>query len=271
MAAAAAATVDLVYDDTASDVNHRETFEAIVYPLGEALDPDAVIAVDHDPRDFLQAPTGEPGFRLPDVDLSSKGLWSGLQRDLVSHLVANRSVTIFRNAELKLYSRVGETEDDFLSRCRSAAEDAADAAVAKLRDRFGSRIDSLQDQIRTAASRLDEARSDAAGRQQEEVISGAGDLLGTFLGGRSRSNPLGRVASRRAATQRAQARVDAASGKLEGKEQDLEDLETELAEAIEGIVAEHQGMAETIEEVSIPLEKTDVRIVDMKLVWLPVA
>jgi seryl-tRNA synthetase len=115
------------------------------------------------------------------------------------------------------------------------------------------------------------AESDASSRQQQEMLAGAGDLLGALLGGRRRSNPLGQVASRRSATQRARAKVDAEAERLGDKLQELEDLEDELTDEVNQIVAGHQAMAETVEGVEIPLEKTDIRVVDLKLVWVPVS
>ena len=267
---AVAATVQLLYDDTAASISHREVFEAVVFPLGGLLEESNVITVDHDQRDFRPEPPEASSFRLPGVNLGAKAYWTGLDKDLKDHLVARRPLRILKNPVLKLYSRVGEGEDHFRARCRSTAEDAADAAMAKLKDRFQTRIDGLQDQLRTARARLSSAESNASSQKQEEMLSGAGDLLGAFLGGRKRSNPLGRVASRRAATQRARAKVDTEADRLTSKQQELADLEDELADAIDELVAQHQEMADAVEEVEIPLEKTDIRVVDLKLVWVPV-
>jgi hypothetical protein len=268
---AVAATVQLVYDDTTAGVNHSETFEAVIYPIDGLVDGTELINVDHDDRDFRVEPPDGADFRLPRVDLDAKAFWSGLEQDLKSHLVAHRPAHVFKNPGLKLYSRVGEGEDEFRERCRTASEDAADVEMAKLKDRFQARIDRVQDQIRVSETRMAGAEDDAASRQQEEVLSGAGDLLGALLGGRRRSNPLGRVASRRSATQRARARAQAESERLTDKMQELEELEDELATEVNEIVARSHDLAEAIEEVDVPLEKSDVRVVDLKLVWIPVS
>jgi hypothetical protein len=111
----------------------------------------------------------------------------------------------------------------------------------------------------------------ATARRQAEVLSGAGDLLGAFLRGRSRSNPLSQVASRRAATRKAKARAEAAMQRLSDKERQLEELEDDLGEEIIRITEEWAGVTEELEEVEIPLERADVRVADLKLVWLPVS
>lgn len=267
---AAAATVQLLYDDTRAGVNHTETYEGIIYPLDGVVDVADVFAVDHDDRDFNDAPPEGIGYATVDVKLQNKTFWRGLESDLKNHLVANRQVEIFHNTDLRLYSRVGETESVFRQRCEEAAEAAADKAMAKLADRHKTRIDRVKGQISTADSRVRELEADASAKKQEEVMSGAGDLLGALLGGRRSSNPLGKAASRRAATQKATARAEVAYDKLTAKQVELQELEDELSNEMASIVDEHVAMAGSIETMGIGLEKTDVRVADVKLVWVPV-
>jgi hypothetical protein len=267
---AAAATVQLLYDDTKAGVNHTETYEAVIYPLDETVDPADVTSVDHDQRDFLDELPHTASYVPTGAKLQNKTFWSGLESDIKNYLVAHRSVEVLHNADLGLYSRVGESEDEFLSRCRAAADDAADAEMAKLRDRFETRIERVRDQISSADARVRELEAAVSAKKQEELMSGAGDLLGAFLGGRRSSNPLGKAASRRAATQKAQARADTAAEKLTDKRDDLVELEDELAEAIGEIKDKYDEAAPAVETVEIGLEKTDIRVAALKLVWVPV-
>ena len=266
---AVAVTVQLVYDDTKAEVNHRETYEGILYPVDGVVDSDDLRQVDHDPRDFDDEPPAGATYVLPDVPIHTKTFWRGVESDLKSYLVANRPVKVWANSELGAYSRIGESEDDFIERCRALAEEAADGEVAKLTDRYSKRIDRVKDQLHTLETRVGEAMSDASAKKSEEMVSGAGDILGALLGGRRSSNPLGRAASRRTATRKAEARAEAAASKLGAKEIELQELEDELADEIVDIVDRWTAAAEEVETMEIPLEKTDVRVVETKLVWLP--
>ncbi|HEX6947624.1 MAG TPA: DUF87 domain-containing protein [Acidimicrobiia bacterium] len=268
--AAVAARVGLLYDDTAAGVEHREEYEAVVFPLSGSLEPASIRSVDHDERDFQSEPPSSIAYRLPAVDLAATSFWKGLNGALKDHLVSNRALTVFRNPALKIYSRVGETEEDFVARCKEVAQEAADTALAKLRDKYAARIERVQDQLEAARVRMLTAEQELAASRQGEVLSGVGDLLGTFLGGRKRSNPLSQVASRRAATQKAKARAEAEATKVSGKERELDELEAELAEEITELTREQMELADQIETVSIPLEKTDIEVRDLKLVWVPV-
>ena len=269
-APAAAATVQLLYDETKAGINHRETYEAILFPLDEIVDTGDVRAVDHNERDFLPSPPGEARFAETAAPIHTKTFWKGVATDLENHLVTQRPLEIFANPGLGVYSRVGETEAEFRERCRVASETAADAELAKSRDRYQSRIDRIKDQMANAQTRYQEADAVAAARSEENLLGTAGDLLGAFLGGRSGSTALKKTASRRTAVARAEAKAESEAAKYHTKHAELVDLENELAADVETITSRFDEMAAEVERLQIPLEKSDIRVVEIRLVWVPV-
>ena len=52
LAPAAAVSVQLLYDETRAKINHKETYEAVIFPLDGHIDVEDVASVDHDERDF---------------------------------------------------------------------------------------------------------------------------------------------------------------------------------------------------------------------------
>ena len=271
LAPAAAVTVQLLYDDIRASVNHTETYEAIIFPMDGMIDVEEVRAVDHDARDFVaEAPAGA-SYELGNTKLQNKTFWTSLQADLKNFLVSNRSIEVIKCPPLKLYSRVGEAEEAFVARCREAADDAADIKIAKLRSQFARRIDRLQNQISTADARVREMEVDSSSRTQSEVMSGIGDLLGAVLSGRFGSSTINKAASRRTASRKAKARLETAQEKLDAKQRDLVELEEELEDALVAIADEHDAMADDREVLEIGLEKTDIRVAEARLVWVPVA
>ncbi|MEX0795777.1 MAG: DUF87 domain-containing protein [Acidimicrobiia bacterium] len=266
----AAAVVQLLYDERAAELNHQETYEAVIYPLGRVLDPASVHSVDHDERDFLPTPPGPASFETPEADVGSASFWSGLESDLKNHLVANQSVQIFHNAELGIYSRPGETGDDFVARCESAATGAADAEMAKLKDKYRTKIERVKEQVSKAESRVMELGSQAEAKKQEELMTGVGDLLGGLLGGRKASTTLSKAASRRTATRNAEARAGTAAQALEEKTAALANLEYELEDEFAQITARFQDAVTNVETVEVGLEADDVRIAAVRAVWIPI-
>jgi hypothetical protein len=271
LAPAAAVTVQLLYDETRADVSHNETYEAVIFPLDGLIDVEDVLSVDHDARDFQsEAPAGA-SYQLGNTKLQNKTFWTGLNSDIKNYLAANRSIEIWKCPGLKLYSRVGESEENFRARCEQAADEAADAKVSQLRDRFAKRIDRLQDQLSSADARVTELQVDVSTRTQTEVMSGVGDLLGGLLKGRVGSRTLSRAATRRAASKKAAARLATAQQKADAKRRDLIELERDLENELISIQKEYDALAASIEPLEIGLEKTDIQVAEAKLVWVPVA
>lgn len=267
---AVAATVQLAYDESRADLNHRETYEAVIFPLDGVVDLEDVIVVDHDEADFLAEPGQGATYRLPALPMDTKTFWAGVGSDLRDHLVANRPLEIWANPSLKLYSRVEESEEQFRARCVSEAERAADAEMAKLRGQYQAKVDRVTDEMAAAQTRYHEADAVAAAKSEETLLGTAGDLLGAFLGGRSNSTALNKVARRRTAAAKAEAKAESEAARYHAKHAELQALEGELAAELEEIVERCQGMARDLERLEVGLEEDDVRVVELRLVWIPV-
>ncbi len=165
---------------------------------------------------------------------------------------------------------MGESREEFLRRCEEAAEDAADAEVAKLKERYEAKIKAVQKRLAAAERRVRELETDVAQRRQQEVVAGAGELLSVFLGGRRRSRSLSGAASRRSTTVRTQQRLRSAEDKLADETADLEALEDDLAADLQEITAKWEEVAADVEELEIGLEKTDIAVDEVALCWVPV-
>ncbi len=208
---------------------------------------------------------------LTDAPTDSAGFYRQAEADLKDWLYRNRKVEVFKNEHLKLYSRIGETEEEFVARCEEAAENAADAEVATLRDRYKVKIDRVKDQLAAAERRVRELEVDTQSRRQQELMAGAGDLLSVFLGGKRRSRSLSGAASRRSQTVRTQERLRSAHEELSDKAGDLDDLEDDLARDLMEITDRWNDSAREVQTIEIGLEKTDIAIDELALVWVPTA
>jgi len=78
------------------------------------------------------------------------------------------------------------------------------------------------------------------------------------------------AAGRRSRTAAAGDRLDAAENKLEGLHQQLEDLEAQLSQEVTDIDAKWMATAKNISTMPVSLERTDVKVIQLALVWIPV-
>jgi len=177
-------------------------------------------------------------YILPDAKIKNKTYFSAAKTAIKDHLYREKEITLFHNPSLKLYSRAGESERDFEARCQVTADEMADKDADKLR--------------RTLA----------------------GGLLGGLLGGRSstrsitsgirRSQSKGRMAAK------AEERLKTAENRYEALIDDREELEETLADDLMEIQDEWSEKISDIDSMTVGLEKADISIDDLTLIWIPV-
>ncbi|MEO5632970.1 DUF87 domain-containing protein [Gaiella sp.] len=269
-----AARVSLRYDDTAAGIDETQEFEALYGPLDTGFDLDAETVVDFDDRDFRpDAPAGA-AYVLPEAPIGEATFFRAAARDVQARLVANRALEISRNRALKLTSRPGETEEAFHERCDEAGQVNADEETVKLTKRLEARKERLENALALAQRRVAELDTQTKSRQANELITGAGAVLGALFGGkrsaRSITNAVGSVASKRGQTASSSARKDTAEAKVQQTTDDLAALEQEIIDEVTAIDEKWRAVAEEVEPVAIRLEATDVRVTDVRLVWVPV-
>jgi hypothetical protein len=273
LAPAVVARVRLRYDETKADLVHDTEYECIVPDLAERFDPTAAIAVDYDDRDLRTEPPGAPVYQLTGAPLASAAYFRSAGSALRDHLTRSLTLDLPVNPDLKLYGRPGESVDAFALRCVAAADAAADADTAKLRDKYETKVRALRDRIAAAEDRVDVLEEEAASRRNTELLSAAGSILGGLLGGRSRTSVLGKLGSaagRRGRTRAAGERLDAAENKVARLHDDLAVLEADLADDVAAIDSKWSAAAKAVTTMSISLERSDVEIAELVVAWLPV-
>ena len=91
-------------------------WEAVVFPLDGTPDPEAAISVDYDDRDLRPDPPTGVSYRLPDAKIDTKTYFKTFGTDLKNHLHRTQQVELSVNKALKLFSRIGESAEEFAAR-----------------------------------------------------------------------------------------------------------------------------------------------------------
>lgn len=268
--AALALRVSLRFDERKADLDHRMTWEAVIFPLEATLDPGAAQVVDWDPRDLRDDPPKGAVYALPEAPVGTKGFFRDVASEVRDALYRERTVTLPVNPALKLYGAMGETEAAFAARCEAQAEAGMDEDAAKLRGRFEARIDKQRDKIADAERRIRELETDLSTRRQNELWQGAGAVLNMFLRGRASTRGLSGAISRRGVTSRTKERLESAAERHGERVDELEELEAELVEALEALEEEWAQKARARDVLEVGLEKSDIDVEEVALVWVPV-
>ena len=268
-----AARVNVRFDDSSAGVDESQEFEALYGPLDGGLDLDSETIVDYDDRDFGGAAPEGASYVLTQAPLDKATFFTGAERDIRRRLVATRALELYRNRELKLTSRPGESQEQFAARCDEAAQAEADREATKLKDRLEARRDRLESALELARRRVEELEQGQRSYQANELIAGAGAVLGALLGGRrsvrSIAGSAGSLSTRHGMASRARERKETAEHRAQQASDDLEQLEQEILDEVAELDERWRTTAAEIESVSIRLEATDVQVLETRLVWVP--
>ena len=258
--AAAAVRLTARYDETRAGVDHTVEWEAVLSPLSD--DPGEAIEIDYDERDFRSDAVVGMTFRPPSEPIGSASFWAALGRGFRERLHHEGEVTVYKNGSLKSYSRVGEPEGEFAQRCRSAAEDAADAATARLRDKYEKRLRRLQRDIDRYSAQAESAVAEASAGDFDMMAGAVFDMLS----GRKRSRSVSAGIKTRRAAQR---RIETAEGRVSDRLTEYEALQRDFEDEVSDIVELWDDRSEDIEPITIRLEKNDITLSETALVWIP--
>ena len=273
-----AVRVELLFDDTKAKLKHEAEWEAIITPLSGPVDGDDAIIVDYDDRDLTRKAPKDAVYVLPDAKIKNKTYFRSAQTAIKDHVYRNEELELFFNPSLKLYSRVGEQRDEFERRCQQHADDLVDRDADKLRQVLAKKIDRINASIEKAEDRVREAQFDAESRKKDQrnnqILDIAGGLLGGLLGGRRRTRSIAssirRSQSKGRMADKADQRLRTAENRYEELIEDRDELERALADDLFEIQDEWEHKALDIESTVVRLEKTDIAIDDVALVWIPI-
>lgn len=236
-------------------------------PWGEA----DVLAEDH----FEIQSTAEPHARFSAVpaECSRKTVWKSWTSSFKSYLYREQRLALKYSPDLKEYSHPDDRDGDLLARIRQLAREKRDLEVEKLRKKYDSKFDSIQDRVRRAEARVAEEKEQANSSTVAAVVSIGSSILGTLFSRKkfsatnlSRAGTTMRSASR-AADQRSD--IQRAEAEVLELQADLKSLEEELEEAVQQITHEFSDGELELEKYEIKPRKSDIAVDSILLLWIP--
>jgi hypothetical protein len=257
------AQIGLRFDEGTTFV-HDQTEHRLFFPM-DSLEP---IDAELSDADLRQGSPAEGLFSpLPD-ELDTATEVQARRKAIVEEILRGETTQMFRHRGLKLTSRGGEAREAFEQRVRLAIDDGADGAIVKLRERSQGKVDRLEGRRDKLERRLAGLEDDARQRAGSELVGAAETVMGMFFG---RKRSLSGVMSRRQQTTRAKRRVAETEGDIEALQDEIDDLVIELESQIAEVREEWVEKLTEIEAQAVGLERNDIRLDRLELVWVPVS
>jgi ElaB/YqjD/DUF883 family membrane-anchored ribosome-binding protein len=258
----------LRYADAKTAVDHF-TRVGVLRELEDGASWEGAVEVDAAKLALADEPAAGAGFAPLPPGLG-KGSAERLGKALAAQLVQARPLVLHRSAEAGLSSRPGEDEGAFRVRVREALHERRDAALEKLRARYGPRLERAQQKARRAAEEVERQRSQRTSQAVGAAISVGATVLGALFGRRSGSGTIGRAASAaRGATRAAREHGDVgrALEQVAAAEAELRALDAQFQDETAALRA---GAGEpALEQIPLRPRKSDTQVERVALIWLP--
>ena len=188
-------------------------------------------------------------------------------------MAQTQSVELLRSARAKVLSSPDESERDFRIRLQGEAREARDAAIAKVRDKYASKMTTLQDRIRRAEHAVQVQTEQASGAKMGAAISAGAAIFGALLGRKAISaanigrastaaRGMGRVGKESQDVTRAAENVTALKSQLE-------ELEASMQADVQSVTADWDLSNEPFERVLVKPKRGGISVQLVSLVWIP--
>lgn len=262
------------YGGTRAGLSHEEQL-ALLTPITDgavAADWEHAEVVELSDKDLDREPIPGASFASLAPDAAKAKSYDRWKKELAEGIFRSRSLEMLRSAEHKLASEPGESEAAFLARVTHAVREKRDAALEKLKARYGPKVQTLQDRLRRAEQAAEVQREQASGAKIGTALSIGSAIFGALLGRKVASaGNIGRAATAargvsRASKEssdvaRAEENVAAVTAQLEALKREFDD---EIA-ALQGVEIDPAS----IEKVSLRPKKTDINVRAVVLAWAP--
>lgn len=248
----------------------------VITPIG-----DGALAVDWqqaEPADFKvndlskTAPAGATFAAVPAAASKPKN-YATWQKDFSTWVGQSQSIELFKSARTKSLSNPDESERDFRIRLQGDAREARDAAIAKVREKYASKMTAIQDRIRRAEQAVQVQSEQATGAKLGAAVSIGATIFGALLGRKAISaSTLGRATTAARGMSKVGKEsedVTRASENVNALKSQLSELETSMQTDIADVTTDWDLSNEPFGRVLVKPKRGGVSVQLVSLVWIP--
>jgi hypothetical protein len=255
------------------DVTQKVAIAGMLEDGPVAVDWDQAEEVDLSSDDLQTSPLSGANFaELPSAaeKVKSYNKWN---KDLLRWVRQNRPLSLYQSKRFKLTSGPAESKSEFLARVSQAAREKRDLEVEKLRRKYSSKFNTLQNRLMRAEQAIQREQEQAKSKKVETMISFGTAILGAFMGRKAVS---ARSASRIGAAMKSAGRMrkesmDVARAKetAVAVKHEMAKLDERLQTDIDSLEATLVPAAEALQEVMLKPKSTDITLEVFGLTWMP--
>lgn len=216
-----------------------------------------------DVNDFESEPAQGAEFAALPADAGKPKCYTAWNKDLINWIYSNRKIELHCNPVSKECSRPEESEGEFRARLQHSFREQRDAAVEKLRQKYASKVTTLQERLR----RAEQAVAKEKEQRSASLLSVGADIFGVMFGRKRATTALGSVSR----TYRESSDIGRAEENVEAVRRQLEELQAQVESEAMGIQAQMDAASGALDTIAVKPKKTNISIRLFTLAWAPYA
>ena len=208
---------------------------------------------------------------LPSTASQSKN-YLAWNRDFNNWLYGTQKVELLASPSLHEVSQPGESEQEFRIRLQQSAREQRDEMVAKLRDKYSSKIAVLQERLRRAQQAVEKQAEQAKQAKLQTALSFGGTLLSAFTGRKVSSSTISRASTAFRGVGRAideSKDVSRAGDTVAAIQQQLAAVQAEFDSETQTLQEKIDPTTEALESIVVKPSKSDIQVQLVALIWMP--
>jgi hypothetical protein len=255
------------------DVSKKVALAAMLEDDPMVPDWDRAEEIGLEPSDLESEPMAGAGFSELPAAAKKAEAYAAWSKDLIRWVRQNRPLSIHQSVRFGLWSGPEESKGDFMVRLAQTARETRDLGVEKLRRKYRSKFDTLNNRLmRAEQAVMREKEQSRAGKVQTAISFGTA-ILGAFMG--RKAVGVGSAArfgtAMRSASRIRKESMDVARAQetAEATRRELAELDQRLQADIDRVEAGFDPGSEPIEELLIKPKSSDISLTFFGLVWMP--
>ena len=214
--------------------------------------------------------TSHPEASFESLPSRSLSMVKSAENEYLDYLTRSYQLTLWKSPTFGAISKPGESEREFRLRLSQLAREKRDEAVARLRQKYGPKIATLERQYLTAQQRLQKEEAQYREKVAQSAISMGATIFGAILG--RKSYQVGRATTTARSASRAyyeKLDIKRAQEQLELARTRLAEMEQQLQREADNIASLYDPEREQLQTLALRPKKKDIAIRWVGLLWLP--
>ena len=232
----------------------------------ESLDLSKGFDFEFDISLFNKKPTEQSKFASLPSFIEELKTFKQLEKAYSDFLYRTHKLELYKCKELKAESKPKESLKDFKIKLIDIIREEKNEAVEKLRTKFGTKSDRLQDRYEKLLIKLEKEEGDVSAKKTDTAMSFGMAVLGSFIGGGSKRkfnrgvSSAGKIAKEKADVRRVE-------NEIAQVQNDMAELRNDLTREINDIKNKYLLENYDIETFYIKPRRSDIFNVQVFLLW----